>query len=403
MEPRPAILDDLQYHLADTLNRFSIVAITDAQGRILYANDNFCKISEYSREDLIGKTHRVVSSGVHSEEFIANLWNIIHAGQTWRGEVCNRNKKGEMYWVDTHISPIVYEGEKYFIAVRNDITARKEAESENIRQEKQLLQADKMTSLGILTSGVAHEINNPNHLIMSNNELLEKVWLDVASILESVAEEDGDFELAGIPYSEMKHLIPQMFDRIRGGAERIRNIVDGLKHFAREDHTGLDQVVHLNEIVDRALPLVESLLRRSTVNFHLKLGKKLPPIKGSFQQIEQIFINFVTNSCQALSSKHQAIVVMTEYDAKEDKVRLVVRDEGRGIPAELVKKVMDPFFTTKHDDGGTGLGLFVSYGIVQRHKGHIQFDAKEGRGCTVTVSLPAYRENLKNISHENIT
>lgn len=393
MEPRPAILDDLQHHLADTLNRFSIVAITDVEGRILYANDNFCKISMYSRNELIGKTHKVINSGFHKASFIKNLWDTINAGKTWHGEVCNRNKKGDNYWVDTHISPIVYEGEKYFIAVRNDITTRKEAESENLRHEKQLLQADKMTSLGILTSGVAHEINNPNHLIMSNNELLEKVWVDVEKILEKVAENEGDFDLAGIPYGEIKHLIPQMFDRIRGGTERIRNIVDGLKHFAREDHTGLDQLVVMNEIIERALPLVESLIRRSTTHFHLHLEQNMPPIKGSFQQMEQIFINFVTNSCQALTSKNQAITVITAYDSKEQKVKLIVKDEGRGIPAELVKKVMDPFFTTKHNDGGTGLGLFVSYGIVQRHKGQIQFDAKEGAGCTVTVTLPVFKSD----------
>ena len=388
MDPRPAILDDLQYHLADTLNRFSIVAITDVQGRILYANDNFCEISKYSREELVGKTHRLVSSGIHPASYIQNLWQTVLSGETWHGEVCNRNKEGELYWVDTHISPISYGGDQFFIAVRNDITDRKEAEAENLRREKQLLQADKMTSLGILTSGVAHEINNPNHLIMSNNELLEKVWADINGLVDRVAKEEGGIEVAGIPWSEMKHLIPQMFDRIRGGTERIRNIVDGLKHFAREDHTGLEHRVFLNEIVEKAFPLVQSLVKKSTDSFEMELMKNIPPIKGSFQQIEQVLINFVTNACQALTDKSQSIKVITDYDSVKKLALLKVKDEGMGIPESMKALVMDPFFTTKHNDGGTGLGLFVSYGIVQRHGGQMSFESKEGEGCTVTVSFP---------------
>jgi PAS domain S-box-containing protein len=391
MDPRPAILDDLQYHLADTLNRFSIVAITDARGRILYANDNFCKISKYSREELVGKTHRVVSSGIHEPEFIADLWNTIIRGDTWHGEVCNRKKNGELYWVDTHISPISHGGETYFIAVRNDITEKKFAMAENLRREKQLLQADKMTSLGILTSGVAHEINNPNHLIMSNNELLSRIWQDLEGMIENLNKEEGGIELAGVPWEEMKTLIPQMFNRIQGGTDRIRNIVDGLKHFAREDHTGMEQDVSLNDIVEQAFPLFQSLVKKSTDHFKLNLKNDIPKIRGSFQQIEQVLINFVTNSCQALDHKSQSIEVITDHDIAKNVVSLMVKDEGKGIPKEISSLVMDPFFTTKHDSGGTGLGLFVSYGIIQRHGGDIQFDSVEGEGCLVTVNFPVSR------------
>jgi signal transduction histidine kinase len=284
------------------------------------------------------------------------------------------------------VTPVDFEGEQFFIAVRYDISDRKKAEAENFKREKQLLQADKMASLGILTSGVAHEINNPNHLILSNNELLEKVWFDIQKVLETQCQEQGDFDLAGVPYSEMKALIPQMFDRVRGGSERISNIVDGLKNFAREDQIGMDQRVDLNEVISKSLPLVDRLIKKSTDHFSLDLEDKLPVIRGSFQQMEQVFINFVTNACQALTSREQSITVHTF--CTHASVGLSVCDEGSGLDENVQKKVMDPFFTTKHDQGGTGLGLFVTYGIVQRHRGELQLTSQDQQGCCARVTFP---------------
>lgn len=287
--------------------------------------------------------------------------------------------------MDTYINPIHHDGEDYYIAVRNEITDRKRAEEENLQQQKQLLQADKMSSLGILTSGVAHEINNPNHLIMSNNSLLERVWEDIWPILRRKCNEDGNFDLAGIPCDQMEKLIPDMFERIRGGTERIRNIVDGLKHFAKEDQAGMDQWVELNAIVESAIPLVDSLVKKSTDHFSLKLGSNLPRIRGNFQQLEQVFINFVTNACQALPHRQASIVVHTEFDAGSQQLRLMVKDEGTGIDPAIQSKVMDPFFTTKQDSGGTGLGLFVSYGIVQCHGGRLRFE--DDGGCRAILEF----------------
>ncbi|MBF0199175.1 MAG: PAS domain-containing protein [Planctomycetes bacterium] len=382
-------LAHLASNLSEVLSNYSIVSITNKAGAIVYANDNFCQISKFPREELLGQDHSLIKSGHHDNDFFKEMWETILSGDTWHGEICNKASDNSLYWVNTHIVPIKSpDGEDYFIAINLDITSVKEAEGINKKNQKQLLLADKMASLGILTSGVAHEINNPNHLIMSNNELLEKVWKDALAILDDHYQEQGDFNLAGIPFSEMKEQIPLMTQRIQGGTERIKNIVENFKKFAREEDESLSDTFNLNVVVKSSLTLVGNLLRKSTYNFHLELEDGIPDIIGSFQQLEQVLINFLTNSCQALTSMQQGIMVKTRYNKDNNTVQLIVKDEGSGIPPDIKKKIMDPFFTTKRSSGGTGLGLFISYGIIQRHNGRITFTSKESVGCTVKVSLP---------------
>lgn len=384
-------IENFPVNLEKTLDAYSIVAITNSRGIIVHANDNFCQISKYSRKELLGKDHRLINSGFHPKSFFRNLWSTIKSGNTWHGEIKNKAKDGSLYWTDTHIVPQMnHDGQvEHYVAVRVDITSKKEMEEKNTRQQKQLLVADKMASLGILTSGVAHEINNPNHLILSNTQILQKAWTDVMLVLSEYYDEIGDFELAGLPFQEMKEQIPQMLLRIQGGAERIKAIVDTLKGFAREEDESMEQQIHINVVVKSTLTLVSNLLKKSTNQFSLKLNEDIPPFLGNFQQIEQVLINFITNSCQALSDVEQRICISTSYRAEDQMVVLEVMDDGCGIKPEVMKKILDPFFTTKRDSGGTGLGLFVSFGIIQKHNGNIEFKSEENKGCKVRVLLPS--------------
>ncbi len=263
------------------------------------------------------------------------------------------------------------------------------AHTEELRQrQQQLIQADKMTSLGILVSGVAHEINNPSGLLLLNLPVLRDAYDDARPILEAHYREHGDFSFGGLPYSRMRDEIPPMLDEMLEGTQRIKRIVGDLKDFARQDSRDLDDALDLNQVARTATRLVDNSIRQATDNFATHYAPDLPAVRGNTQRIEQVVINLVLNACQALEHRDQGIRLSTRHDSVERRVILEVADQGRGIPAEALNRLTDPFFTTRRECGGTGLGLSVSAGIVHEHGGELAFASRPGEGTTVTLSLP---------------
>ncbi len=265
-----------------------------------------------------------------------------------------------------------------------DITKAKQLEQE-------LLQADKMISLGVLVSGVAHEINNPNNFIMLNAPLLQEAWQGIAPVLDQVHAEQGDFHIGGLPYSEMREWFPRLLSGIEEGSQRIKEIVRGLKDFSRRNEADLNHDVSVGQVVEEAVVLTNNLIKQSTNNFSLNLDSDLPLIKGNHQKLEQVVINLVQNACQALPTADRALSVRAIPDPRRGGVIIEVSDEGQGIPREALPRIMDPFFTTKRTSGGTGLGLSVSLNIVKEHGGSIDVSSTEGQGTTMSVFLPAPR------------
>ncbi len=265
--------------------------------------------------------------------------------------------------------------------------------------EKDLLQAEKMIALGTLVSGVAHEINNPNNFISLNINLLREVWASLNPVLEKYHREHGDFLAGGLPYSEMKTEIPNLLGGIEAGARRIQKIVHQLREYSLPGRGLLDENLHLNEIVRQALSLIDKEVSRATANFSVSYGSELPPLSGSGQKLEQVVINLVLNACQSLPDREKAVRVSTTCNRDDDTVSLIVEDEGCGIAESTLPQIMNPFFTTKRDIGGTGLGLSVSSRIVAEHHGRMDVKSEPGAGSTFTVTLPtsaalAGRDNL---------
>lgn len=254
--------------------------------------------------------------------------------------------------------------------------------------QQQLVQADKLAALGTLVSGVAHEINNPNGLILLDIPMLRRVYHDILPALDQRYEEEGDFLLAGIPYTRMRGEIGRLLDEMQEGATRIKRIVNDLKEFSRISDDSDKKIADLNEVVQTAVRLVEPTLRTATRHFTATYGASLPSVRMNPQRIEQVVINLLVNACQALPDASRAIAVTTAADSAAGTVLLQVRDEGRGIDSEHLPLLTDPFFTTKRETGGTGLGLSVSAGIVKAHGGSLSFSSEPGRGTTVTLSLP---------------
>jgi PAS domain S-box-containing protein len=301
------------------------------------------------------------------------------------------HRDGTVRWIRNKIAvtkngdgqPVAYDG------LINDITDRKKAEAAEALRSRQLIQADKLASLGTLVSGIAHEINNPNNFILLNMQLFSKIWRDIDPILEAYRADNGDFSIAGMSYSNSKEKIVQLLDGLLKGSERIQNITKNLTEYSRADSNTLNEKVEINKVVEVAVLITGNLIKKSTNNFKVEYGKDIPLIRGNAQQLEQVVINLINNACQSLKDPSAEIKISTYYNQQRKKVRIKIEDQGIGIKPEDLKYIMDPFFTTKRDTGGTGLGLSVSYNIVKSHGGTLILSSRPGEGSTARVSFPA--------------
>lgn len=301
--------------------------------------------------------------------------------------VCVRKGEEEII-VSVRAKQIVLEGEVVSYCTFRDITERVRMEEAARDIQARLIQTNKMTSLGVLVSSVAHEINNPNNYILANSRLLSRIWQDVAPLLEEYARENGEFQLGGLASTEVARSLPELLEGISDGSRRIREIVNNLKDFSRAGRSALDGRVDLNRVVGVSATILGHQIRKHTDSFHLELGDGIPEVRGSSQQLEQVVINLIVNACQALTDRHQGIWLTTFTEPGRGEVCVRVRDEGCGMPDDVRARVLEPFFTTRLDAGGTGLGLAISISIIAEHGGTLDIQSTPGAGSTFTVRLP---------------
>lgn len=292
---------------------------------------------------------------------------------------------------------IIFRGEKVRVCALRDITLRIQSEQEAKEKEQQLIQADKMVSLGVLVSGVAHEINNPNSFMTMNLPFIGEVWQSITPILESYYKENGDFLAGGLEYSSLRNELPNLLSRMQDGASRIKGIVNNLKEYSRVEPSELMWTVDVNDIIRSSLPLLEKLISMHTNHFSLQLADSLPPVLANSQRLSQVFINLLVNACEALASKNDKVSVTSCYLPEMHVVEVIVSDTGSGIPEHLLSKVTDPFFTTKRTSGGTGLGLSVSSAIVQEHAGSLQFAPHPEGGTIAQLHLPVVHNGENDV------
>jgi polar amino acid transport system substrate-binding protein len=261
-----------------------------------------------------------------------------------------------------------------------------------LQHQAQLVQADRMAALGVLVSGVAHEINNPNGLILLDVPILKEAFLDAREILDAHRAEHGDFRLAGLPYDRMREELPRMIDEMLAAGRRIGHIVTDLKDFARREDAPRLEPVELEAVARAAVRLVENRISKATARFEVSLAPGLPRVRANAQRIEQVIVNLLINACEALPDPGRAIRLVTRRDAARREIVLEVQDEGVGVPPEHLPHLTDPFFTTKRESGGTGLGLSVSAGIVKEHGGTLEFRSSPGAGTVAILTLPEAHE-----------
>lgn len=357
---------------------------------ILDANPTAVQTYGYAADEMSGKPVSLLFDAAGYEQFTAQLKETAMDKTIMIPRATHVRKDGSSLQASLRVRLIRLKDRAVLYCSFRDMTDKFRLQEEALDLQAKLIHANKMTSLGTLVSGVAHEINNPNNFILFNAQLLAEAWRDVAPILEARRRTGEDFTLGGLPFEEMRDVVPRLLAGISDGSQRITAIVKNLKDFARQERPGLDAPVDINEVVKTSAAIMDSHIKKHTAAFSIELGRDLPAVRGSSQQLEQVVINLIMNALLALPGYTRGVKVVTSGEPLGTVV-IRVRDEGVGMTADVMERVTEPFFTTRLDQGGTGLGLSISYSIVKAHCGSIVFESEPGRGTTVTVSLPAYK------------
>jgi len=374
--PSEDILERSLKELADikfALDQSTIVAITDQRGAINYVNDEFCRISKYSRSELLGQDHRIINSGFHPKDFIRELWTTIASGQVWKGELRNRAKDGSIYWVDTTIVPYLNsEGKPYqYVSIRHEITERKQAEARVLEQAAELQRATQLSFVGELAAGLAHEIKNPLAGIQGAVDILIR------------RRDKNDPEREAL-------------EGVRHEVSRIDNTVRALLGRARARLVSV-RLTSLTETVAHAVSLAKSQIMTAVTHGQqvaIEYDHPDDPITIQIDpgQIEDAVLNLVLNAIEAVDGKGnvRVRVFRANSDSIEEEQAIVeVSDDGHGIREEDLARLFSAFFTTKRE--GTGLGLPAVKRIARLHGGRVEVTSSVGQGSVFTIHLPLTR------------
>ncbi len=331
------------------------IQITSTEGKMIYVNPAFEHITGYSREELIGQNPNKLNSGKHGKEFWKKVWMKINTGQQWVGQIQNRKKNGELFYSELVISPIVDEQHAVigFLGAHRDITDQKIL-------ERQVVRSQKMETFGTLAAGIAHEVGNPLTSISSLVQVVQR-------------QTEDDF------VQEKLELVKNQINRI---AKIIRELVD----FSRPSTHEVKEV-SINLVVREALNIVQYGKKARSIKLNVALEENLPFVLAVHDQVLQVFLNILMNAVDAsMGNPDSSISILTKQS--DEKVEITISDNGTGIAEHHLGKVFDPFFTTKEVGKGTGLGLWVSLGIIRNFGGDIHVESELGKGTTFNVRLP---------------
>jgi PAS domain S-box-containing protein len=394
------------------------IAITDPEGRVTYVNPAFNQMTGYDFDEVRGRIPDVLLAEMTTRDFHEGLWRTLRAGQVWRGSTVNRRKDGSAYATEASITPLRDETGSItsFIEVRRDVSEQQEL-------SRQLARAQKLESLGQLSSGIAHEINTPVQYVGDNIRFLKGAFTDIARLIDAIAPAAGAGSMSNgaspicvdvgaiareIDLHYLVAEVPGALDQALNGVERIATIVSAMRDFAHQSN-------------DKAAADLNAMIRNTvTVAKHewkyvaevvFDLDPDLPPVPCRAAELNQAMLNLVVNAAHAISGNSASgntvgcdaplgrITIRTRVVG--DMAEITIDDTGSGIPETIRGRIFDPFFTTKDVGKGTGQGLTIVHQIVvQSHGGRIAVDSGPVGGTLFTILLPLHCETIVDESRD---
>jgi two-component system NtrC family sensor kinase len=355
-----ALLKEFNESIVESIN-VGLLAV-DSEGKLTRFNTTAEDLFGIRREEAVGRKVEEIFAADFAETLAKLLgksrWNLQEVRHAYKMPVTTRD--GESFILNIAVAPLRSpEGERTgAILVLEDVTAR-------VSLEEQLRQREKLSSIGLLAAGVAHEVNTPLTGVSSYTQML----------------------LGMIPENDPKH---QLLQKVARQADRAANIVGNLLNFSRANGDAQFSEVNLNKILEDTLQLLEVQLRRTNIRLIKNFASDLPLVNANAGKLQQVFTNLILNARDAIVRETGEIEIATKTDANV--VIVTVVDNGTGIAPENLSKIYDPFFTTKEVGKGTGLGLAVSYGIVQEHGGEVFVESELNKGTKFTLRFPAAEE-----------
>jgi C4-dicarboxylate-specific signal transduction histidine kinase len=261
--------------------------------------------------------------------------------------------------------------------------------TENRLFERQLIQSEKMSSLGVMVSSVAHEINNPNNFISFNIPILKDYIEELVPIIDRFAAKRPDLEFCHMSYREFREDLFKLMDNIKNGAARISSFVSNLREFSQSDADLLKKNVDFKSVVEKVIAICGKKLNRTVNSIELNIPPNLPRIYTAPHAIEQVLLNLLINAAQAADKEDSRVILNISIGSTlQDHLIIDVIDNGGGIDDASKDRLFDPFYTTRMADGGTGLGLYVCHNLIQGLGGRIEVQSQPGKGSKFTVILP---------------
>jgi PAS domain S-box-containing protein len=325
----------------DIISKYVIYSKTDLKGNITEVSEAFCDISQYKQEELIGKPHSIIRHPDTKFPIFQELWSTIKSGNVWTGEIKNQKKSGDYYWVDVNVSPEYGENGKIkgYVAIRHDITATKNFK----KQHLQLMESEKMASMGEMIGNIAHQWRQP-----------------LSSISTAASGIKVKYEYDMLNYKDL----PRFMDSIVQNAQYLSDTIDIFRNFIKGDKVYKELI--LQEEINQALNIVSSSLKERHIELYNNIDYDnkiyITLITG---ELPHVLINIINNAKDVLIEKNiNNPWIKLELDTTKDKVIITIEDNAGGIPDDIISKIFEPYFTTKHKKQGTGLGLHMSYQII---------------------------------------
>lgn len=378
-------------NILDSSSSISILS-TDLEGNVLFWNTGAENIFGYKADEMVGREKiDILYSDDETNKVTKELSASLLKDREGKScEIKERTKNGRELCIHLTLSPRFDENGEIvgILGIGEDITERVQAEEALKNSQEKLYQAQKMDTLGTLVAGMAHEINNPINLIMYNISLFQKVWHDCLPVLNQYGGKEPGRKYGGLTYDFLEENSDRLLSDMDMAANRVAKIVSDLKNFARQSNVVDKSSMQINTAVENALRLAQTSLRKSGVELEVDLASDLPSLKGNLQNIEQIILNLVINAVQAIDHDQGVVRIATGFQDKDRRIFVSITDNGCGVAPDISDKLFDPFVTDKQAEGGTGLGLSVTYSLVNAHDGEIVFQSHKGKGTTFTVFFP---------------